>query len=322
MDTVYINELDNVITTPPTSATCFGDAPQSFGGSPPNDSIVAAIPDFDPGLWVQFANLGAVRLKLGEMKAGASSPALGSICHIPTYGTSVTVGGFPHLQILRGGLQVTVCQNPNVNAANPVPQSQTLYLVPGRAAEVLTPFAILTSSPFIGPGTLTAELIFDTLEVSGGVGDPWAVALNFKQNGQNDGGLADAAFGPTCQFSGTGTVKLNKVAVPVEQAGNYGDYKNTTFTLTTSLSVDQGNVSGVASLSFGQTVFSSAVNIPAGFDLDKISAVGIAVVSSKNTYTWVRAILRKFTLYATQPPFLGPVYPLPVHPPKGPPPRA
>jgi hypothetical protein len=303
MDTVYINTFDTVITTPSLSTTCFGDAPPSFGGFPPSKAIVAdAIPNFDSGLWVQLPNVGPVKLRLGEMQAGSSTPAHGSICHIPTYWSFVNVRGVPKLQMHPAGLQVTVCQN-----AQNVAQSQTLYLVPNTATGILMPFPVPVVSPFVGPGTLTAELVFDSPQVSGGVGDPWAVTVNFKQNGKMDGGPADADFGPTCQFSAGGTVKLNKVDVTAQHVGNYADYQNTTFTLTTSLSVDQaGNASGVASLSFGQTVFSSAVKIPANFSLRLVNAVGVAVVSVDNSYPWVRAVLRKFTLYATPPQFIGP----------------
>jgi hypothetical protein len=152
------------------------------------------------------------------MQAGSSTAAHGSICHIPTYWSIADVHGVPKLQMHPAGLQVTVCQN-----AQNAPQSQTLYLVPNTASSILTPFPIPVSSPFIGVGTLTAELIFESPQVSGGKGDPWAVIANFKQNGQMDEGPADADFGPTCQFSAGGTVKLNKVDVTAQQVGTYAD---------------------------------------------------------------------------------------------------
>jgi hypothetical protein len=311
MTTVYINEFTNVTQTVSTSATCFGD--DTCGGVPLSDMILvgAANPNSDPGLPVLFPNSGVTeKLKLGPMKAGSSlpapgssSPAIGSICQV--IAGVVNVGEPRRLQ--PAGLQATVCLNEN---ADGVAQSQTLYLVPGDAhADLAGVFEI--RSPFVGPGTLTAELIFDSPEICGGVGDIWAVALNFKKNGQNDGGTVDdAPFGPTCQFSGVSgdvdpvTLKLNQIEAPESLTSTYAALKNTTFTLTASLSVDHtGIVTGSASLKFGHTVFSGDVKMPAtGFDLSLVNAVGVAIVSPKNTYKWVRVMLRRFTLYAAPPP--------------------
>jgi hypothetical protein len=311
MDTVYINTFDTVITALPEAADCPPAASK-------RGSVLAAIPDLDSGLWVPFLIpvLTGVKLKLGAMLAGTSASALGSIYYVPPH-TTVTGPGVPKkLQIVPPGLQVTVCQNPKVNA---VPQSQTLYLVPGDAKDVLTQSTLIAVSPFVGPGTLTAELTFDSPGVSGGVGDAWAVALNFKQNGQSDGGLADFAFGPTCQFldvnPGVVGVRLHMVDTPSKpysgNSGTYQDYQNMTFTLTMTMSVDEaGNVSGNASLSIGQMPpFTSTVRPPAGFDLQAVNAVGVAVVSSKNSYQWVRAMLRKFTLSATRDSLFPPIHP-------------
>jgi hypothetical protein len=204
-----------------------------------------------------------------------------------------------------------------------VPQSQTLYLVPGRAKDVLTDFTIFTFSPFVGPGTLTAELTFDSPEVSGGVGDPWAVAVNFKQNGQSDGGAADGAFGPSCQFLGVNPVGVRLHMVDTTSQtysgnnGTYQDFQKMTFTLIMSMSIDMAeNVSGNASLSIGQMPpFTSKVTPSAAFNLQAVNAVGVAVVSSKNSYKWVRATLRKFTLSASRDSIFPPIHP-PVPPPR------
>lgn len=304
MNVVYINHFDdfgdgNDVVTVPSSpnATC-----------PSGDPVVAAvISKYDAGLWVRiFPELPPVKLKLGPMRAGSSSPALGSIRYIAASPVAPK-------QFDPGGLLVTVCQNPAVLA---VEQSQTLYVVPGNALEPLTPFTEIVIPPFATPGTLTAELIFDQPDVSGGQGDEWAVGLNFKKNGQNDGGIAadgtpvDLNFGPTCQFSGSDpgvTVKLNKVQNPQSSMGNnYQDLSSQTFTLTTSMSIDQGgNVSGSAALVFGGNDFPSPLKAPpAGFDLNAVNAVGVGIVSLKNSYDWVRVRLRSFTLSAQ------PVFPL------------
>jgi hypothetical protein len=315
MDTIYINSFENVITDLPDASDC----PKATGKS---GSVHSAIPELDSGLWVPFPvpQLTGVKLKLGPMKAGTSTPALGSIYPVATAGAPITIGNLTGIRIIRPGLQVTVCENPAVKA---VAQSQTLYVVPGDAYDVLTEFAEIAVSPFVGAGTLTAELTFDSPEVSGGVGDPWAVALNFKQNGQNDGGAADGAFGPTCQFLGTNPVgvRLHMVDTASQlysgNTGTYQDYQNMTFTLTMSMSVDlNGNVSGNASLSIGQMPpFTSTVTPSAAFNLQAVDAVGVAVVSSKNSYSSVKAMFRKFTLSATRDSLFPPVHP-PIPPPR------
>ncbi len=284
-------------------------------------TVIAVMPDLDSGLWVLFLAQPpvAVKLKLGSMFAGASADALGSIYYVPAHTVLIpTSVGEEKWQIVPSGLQVTVCQNGSGSAA----ESQTLYLVPGDAVDVQTPYAQMVSSPFVAPGTLTAQVTFDSPGVSGGVGDPWAVALNFKGNGAQDGGAADLAFGPTCQFHGGSpadtqiTVKLHKVDnVQSHSVASYQDFQNMTFALTMSMTVDEaGNVSGNAALAFGQTVFTSTIQPPDGFDLGSVNAVGVAVVSEKNSYPSVTATLRSFTLSANRVWLFPPLHPL--HPPR------
>jgi hypothetical protein len=162
----------------------------------------------------------------GGMYKNAAEPNLGSVAFRPAIFTSA-----PHFHLDPRGLIVTVCQNPSVGSEA---QSRMVYLLP-----VLK---------FFGPGKFSAQLVFDQPSATNDSNDAWAVGLNFKSGTQNDGGTDDQRFGPTCQFSSGGAVKLGQVQHPNPPApGTYGGYEATTCTLTAKFNIDaSANVSGLA----------------------------------------------------------------------------
>jgi len=295
MDTVYSTGFSYLSLYPQSPQSCFGDGQ-------PRDVVLSAKADQDPGVLTEIlANGEGIFTKFGPMLAGAPTPPLplvGSIC-------PYTFLPLHSLPINEGGLAVTVCEPGSVDHA------QTLYLVLGPNV----PSAIRLQ----GPNSITAQVVFDLPQVHNPTpskSEKWAVALNFKTGNQN-AGANDIMCGPTCHFTdgngAAGAVSLKFVDGTCNQGDHSHDsyesfqLSKTIFTLSATLTVSQGQLSGTATLDYGSNVIGPcALKIPSNFVLGGVTAIGVAVVNPASTmqtpagtYDWVRVRLLSFTLSAT-----------------------
>lgn len=276
MAILYVNNFDNIrLVRQLTPGNPF----------PHFNWVSGAVPEYDP----PTALPPLIPLEIvewGPMYEGASTT--------PSNGTFVTQPTAPFTQ----STGVTVTLHNNASTA----QSKTLYLVYPKGELVRR------------GKVFTAELIFDMPMADDPPIPPaplqqpgWSVALNFKTGCEKDDNLNDVRIGVMCHFSGAGLVKFhgtdNLATGPNETYADYGAFPVTQFCLTVELILDQVAHPGIGSLRYGDNVFVGNLTYtpppPPTFDFTQITAVGVAVVTNTNGFSYFGARLRSFTLSGT-----------------------